>query len=147
MSFAPHDPQRGFRPQAEINVTPLVDVMLVLLIIFMVTAPLLAAGMKVDLPQSRAAQPMNPKEPIVVIIGKDGGVALGGETVARADLAARVKLQIGDDASRVVHLKGDRQAAFGDVVAVMDDLASQGVAHLAILTNKTRATPEARAAK
>ena len=57
--------------------------MLVLLIVFMVTAPLLAAGMKVDLPQAKAAQPLNPKQPIVVIVGKDGKLVLGGETVER----------------------------------------------------------------
>ena len=118
--------------------------MLVLLVIFMVTAPLLAAGVKVDLPQAKAAQPVDPKEPIVVVIGKDGAVALGGKSVERADLAARVKLQIGDDTARFVHLKGDRQAAFGDVVAVMDDLASQGVVHLAIMTDKIRSSPPDR---
>ncbi len=138
----------GFRPQADINVTPLVDVMLVLLIIFMVTAPLMSAGVKVDLPQAKASQQLNPKEPIVVIIGKDGQVALGGETVDRADIAARVKLEIGDDAERIVHLKGDKDAPFGEIVAVMDDLASQGIVRLAILTDRKHAAqPDAAAAR
>ncbi len=65
-----------YQPLADINVTPLVDVMLVLLIIFMVTAPLLAKGIKVNLPQAKAAQPINPKEPIVVAVSKDGKMAL-----------------------------------------------------------------------
>ncbi len=70
-----------YQPQADINVTPLVDVMLVQLIIFMVTAPLLATGVKVELPQARAAQPLNPKEPVVVTVGKDGKVFLGPDEI------------------------------------------------------------------
>ena len=74
------------RPLADINITPLVDVMLVLLIVFMVTAPMLATGLKVDLPQAKASQPVNPKEPIVVSVTSDGGIAIGTETVALNDL-------------------------------------------------------------
>ncbi len=132
-----------FRPQAEINVTPFVDVMLVLLIIFMVTAPLLATGVKVDLPQAKAAKPLDPKEPVVVAIDRDGHVALGAEQVERADLVARVKLALGDDLGRTVHLRGDKDAAFGQVVSVMDELAHNGVVHLAIVTDPgSRAAPE-----
>ncbi len=90
--------------------TPLVDVMLVLLIIFMVTAPLLAAGMKVDLPQAKAAQPLEPQ-------GADRrGGRQGRQAGARrrtdrpADLVQLVKLKMGDDSSRVVHLRGDKEA-------------------------------------
>jgi len=128
----------AFRPQPDINVTPLVDVMLVLLIIFMVTAPLLAAGVKVELPQASASQPLNPKEPVVVVIGKDGAISLGGETIDARDLGQRVKLLIGDDAGRVVHLRGDKDVPFGAVVNAMDDLTSQGVVHLAIVTDRKR---------
>ncbi len=123
-----------FRPQADINVTPLVDVMLVLLIIFMVTAPLLAAGMKVQLPQANAAHPLNPREPIVIAVGKNGRLAVGAEAVEPADLAQMVKLKLGDDFSRVVHVRGDRDAPYGQVVAVLDQLASNGITHIAIVT-------------
>ena len=75
-----------YQPLADINVTPLVDVMLVLLIIFMVTAPLLAKGVKVNLPQASAAQPLNQKDPIVVRVGKDGKVSLGGDNVTMETL-------------------------------------------------------------
>jgi biopolymer transport protein ExbD/biopolymer transport protein TolR len=140
MSFSISGPGRpgAFRPQADINVTPLVDVMLVLLIIFMVTAPLLAAGMKVDLPQARAARPLDPKEPVVIVIGKDGKIALGAEAIDPSDLVQRVKLKIGDDLNRVVHLRGDRDAAYGQIVSVMDDLATHGITHIAILTGNGR---------
>ncbi len=79
-----------YQPQADINVTPLVDVMLVLLIIFMVTAPLLAAGVKVDLPQANAARPLDPKEPVVVTVGKDGKLSLGTEEISPERLVEAV---------------------------------------------------------
>ncbi len=129
------------RPQADINVTPLVDVMLVLLIIFMVTAPLLAAGIKVDLPQARAAQPLNPKEPIVVAIGKDGKVALGGDNIDPADLVQLLRDRMDGDSSRIVHLRGDKEVAYGQVVAVMDQLATHGITHIAMVTDSARMTP------
>jgi biopolymer transport protein ExbD/biopolymer transport protein TolR len=137
MAFSPTDPPGRpgfFRPQADINVTPMVDVMLVLLIIFMVTAPLLAAGVKVELPQARAARPLDPKEPIVVAVGKDGKLALGAEAIDAADLVQLVKLKMGDDPSRVVHLRGDKDAAYGQMVAVLDQLATNGITHIAIVT-------------
>jgi biopolymer transport protein ExbD/biopolymer transport protein TolR len=143
MAFSGQGPQRpGFhRAQADINVTPMVDVMLVLLIIFMVTAPLLAAGMKVDLPQAKAAQPLNPKEPIVVIIDKNGKVALGADPVEAGDLVALIRAKMGDDPGRVVHLRGDKEAAYGQVVAVMDELASHGITHIAMVTDSATKTP------
>jgi biopolymer transport protein TolR len=123
-----------FRPQSDINVTPLVDVMLVLLIIFMITAPLLTAGVKVQLPQAQAARPLNPKEPVVVVVGRDGKIAVGDTPVELADLAQLVKLKIGDDRERVVHLRGDKDAAYGQMVAALDQLATNGVTHIAIVT-------------
>jgi biopolymer transport protein ExbD/biopolymer transport protein TolR len=140
MAFSPSEPNRpGFyRPQADINVTPLVDVMLVLLIIFMITAPLLTAGMKVQLPQAQAARPLNPKEPVVVVVGRDGGLAVGAETVSSADLVQLVKLKLGDDAGRVVHLRGDKDVPYGQMVAVLDQLATNGITHIAIVTDAGR---------
>jgi biopolymer transport protein ExbD/biopolymer transport protein TolR len=123
-----------YRPLAEINVTPLVDVMLVLLIIFMVTAPLLTPGVKVDLPKAASAKALNPKAPLVVSVGKDGALAFGADPVTLDSLAAAVKAKLGDDPSQVVHIRGDRDAAFGDVVRAMDRLALAGVTHLAIVT-------------
>ena len=125
-------------PVADINVTPMVDVMLVLLIIFMVTAPLLTAGMKVQLPQAQAARPLNPKEPVVVVVGKDGKLAVGDQAVELADLAQLVKLKLGDDSERVVHLRGDKEAAYGQMVAALDELATHGITHIAIVTDSGR---------
>jgi biopolymer transport protein ExbD/biopolymer transport protein TolR len=136
-----------YQPQAEINVTPLVDVMLVLLIVFMVTAPLLAAGVKVELPQAKAAQPLDPKEPVVVTVGKDGRLSLGTEEISPDRLVEAVEGRLGEDRARVVRLRGDKDAAYGDVVAVMDRLATNGVTHIAIVTGpKSRdKAPESKA--
>jgi biopolymer transport protein TolR len=140
MAFSPYSPGRpgGFRPQSDINVTPLVDVMLVLLIIFMVTAPLLTAGLKVQLPQAQAARPLNPKEPVVVTVSRDGKITVGDEPVELADLAQLVKLKLGEDHDRVVHLRGDKEAAYGKLVAALDQLANNGVTHIAIVTDAVR---------
>jgi biopolymer transport protein TolR len=122
------------QPLAEINVTPLVDVMLVLLIVFMITAPLLAAGLRVDLPQARNALPQNPKEPVVITIGKDGALTLGGDAVPRDQLAGAIKARLAG-ADRPIHLRGDREAAYGEIVAVMDHLAANGLTKVALLAN------------
>jgi biopolymer transport protein ExbD/biopolymer transport protein TolR len=124
-----------YQPLADINVTPLVDVMLVLLIIFMVTAPLLAKGVKVNLPQAKAAQPINQKDPIVIAVGKDGKVSLGNDEVKIDSIADAVRSVLGEDISRVVHVRGDKEASYGDVVAVMDRLAANGITHISILTD------------
>ena len=72
-----------YQPLAEINVTPVVDVMLVLLIIFMVTAPMLATGIKVNLPSAKTAQPLENKQPVVVVVAKDGAVSVGKDPVSQ----------------------------------------------------------------
>ncbi len=134
-----------YQPLADINVTPLVDVMLVLLIIFMVTAPLLAKGVKVNLPQASAAQPLNQKDPIVVSVGKGGKLSLGSDDVSPDALVDGIKAMMGGDNGRVVHVRGDTEANYGEVVAVMDRLASHGITHIAIMTNsRSKTGPAAR---
>ena len=139
MAMTPRKLGEGlYQPLAEINVTPLVDVMLVLLIIFMVTAPMLAAGIKVNLPSARTAQPLESKEPVVVVVAKDGAVSVGKDPVTRDELAATVKAKLGDS-NGVVQLRGDRDAAYGDVVSIMDDLAANGITRIAIVSGPRRA--------
>jgi biopolymer transport protein TolR len=123
-----------YRQLAEINVTPLVDVMLVLLIIFMVTAPMLATGMKVDLPQAKQAAPLNSSEPIVVTLGKDGQISLGPDAVDKGALIEAIRAKMGGDDSRVIHVRSDKEVPFGDVVAVLDLLAANGLTKIAIVT-------------
>src|SRR4051794_30524162 len=96
-----------YTPLAEINVTPLVDVMLVLLIIFMVTAPLLTPGVKVDLPKAASAKSLSPKAPLIVSVARDGHVAFGAEEVSLDALGPAVRAKLGDDPAQVVHIRGD----------------------------------------
>ena len=134
-----------YQPLAEINVTPLVDVMLVLLIIFMVTAPMLATGTKVNLPSARTAQSLESKDPVVVVVARDGAVSVGKDSVSRDQLAATVRAKLGGS-NGVVQLRGDKEAAYGDVVSVMDDLAANGVTRIAIVSSGRRAAAPAEPA-
>lgn len=133
---------RRHRPLADINVTPLVDVMLVLLVVFMITAPMLAAGLKVDLPRASAARPLPPAEPIVVSVTRDGGVAVGQDIVGRDALVEAVRARTQGDDARAIHVRGDREAAYGEVVGVIDLLAAGGFSRIA-LVSQTRSAPTA----
>jgi biopolymer transport protein ExbD len=138
MAIEPRKVGEGhYQPLAEINVTPLVDVMLVLLIIFMVTAPMLVSGIKVNLPRARTAQPLEAKDPVVVVVARDGAVTVGKDPVSRDNLAAKVKGKLGDSGG-AVELRGDKEAAYGDVVSVMDELAANGVTRIAIVSSGRR---------
>lgn len=130
---SPHEENAVYTPLAEMNVTPFIDVMLVLLIIFMVTAPMLAKGMNVDLPKAAIAQPLNPKVPLVVSLDGEKRLFLGQEEVTRETLVARIKAELGEPA-RVVHVRGDKSANYGDIVAVLDELAAGGIAKLSLVT-------------
>ena len=130
-----------YRPLSDINVTPLVDVMLVLLIIFMVTAPLLTAGMKVTLPNAKSAQPLNPKEPIVVAISREGKLALGSDEVEPDQLVQLLNVRLRADPLQTVHMRGDKDASYGQVVQVMDLLVSNGITRLAMVTDRRPSQP------
>ena len=131
-----------YQPLADINVTPLVDVMLVLLIIFMVTAPLLTPGVKVDLPKAASAKPLNPKAPLIVSVARDGALAFGADAVTLDALGPAVTAKLADDPTQVVHIRGDKEAPFGEVVQAMDRLRLAGVEHIAIVTAPGAKTPE-----
>jgi len=108
--------------------------MLVLLIIFMVTAPMLTAGLHVNLPKAKAAQKLDPKPPVVLTYGKDGRVELDGQSYGLEQIVEAVEAKLGDDRTQPIHLRADRESAYGDVVALMDALAAHGLIRLALLT-------------
>jgi biopolymer transport protein TolR len=141
MSFTPRRGGGLYEPLADINVTPFVDVMLVLLIVFMVTAPMLAAGMRVDLPQAKAAQPLDPKEPVIVTVARDAKLYVGRDEVARTELVAAVREKLAGDTNRPIYVRGDREVAYGEVVSLMDQLALNGLAKISLVANATGATP------
>lgn len=131
---------RKRRLKAEINVVPYIDVMLVLLVIFMVTAPLLAQGVKVDLPQTASA-PIEPeqKEPLVVTVNAQGDYYLSvGEghdkPIDAATLQARVGAVLRNQPTTPVLVRGDRSANYGQVVAVMSLLQGAGAPSVGLVT-------------
>ncbi|HEV2569843.1 protein TolR [Sphingomonas sp.] len=124
---------RARAPMAEINVTPLVDVMLVLLIIFMVTAPLLTAGVPVNLPQSKAGALKQDKEPVTLSIEKTGEVYLGEERIEPEQLGARLERIAADDPSQVF-LRADRSLVYGRVMAVLGELNRAGLNKVALVS-------------
>ena len=120
---------------AEINVTPLVDVMLVLLIIFMVTAPLLVAGVPVDLPAARAAAlAQKPDKPIAVSLDAAGGVFIGDEAVAEDALTDRLAALHSAQPEARVLVRADRVLAYGRVLEVMGEIAASGFVHVALVS-------------
>jgi biopolymer transport protein ExbD len=106
----------NYQPLAQINVTPMVDVMLVLLVIFMVAAPLLSVGVPLDLPKSKAAAITHPKKPIILSLTKDDEIFLGDDKVASGDLEARLTALAAEDPSRIVYVRGDRTVTYADLM-------------------------------
>ena len=128
---------------AEINVTPLVDVMLVLLIIFMVTAPLLSAGVPVDLPDSRAkALPQEPKQ-VTIAMTAEGKTYLDDAEIAPGELADRLAgiAPGGDGKPPLVTLRADKALAYGQVMAVMGELNRAGFNAISLVTNGSVQAP------
>lgn len=135
---------RGARaPMAEINVTPLVDVMLVLLIIFMVTAPLLKAGVPVELPESRAKALDEDKAQVTISIVRDGTVYLDRDAVAPGELADRLAaIEPGPDGKLpLVTLRGDKALDYDRVMGVMGELNRAGFTSISLVTTAAGAEP------
>ena len=129
--------------KSEINVVPYIDVMLVLLIIFMVTAPLLNVGVDVNLPQTNAKALDSKKDPVVVQVDKDGNLALMHEgfdrprAVSREQLLNMVQGFKSADADLVVYVAGDRDARYAEVLDVMADLQGVGIARVGLMGDQT----------
>src|SRR5947209_16343680 len=128
---------------ADINVTPLVDVMLVLLIIFMIAAPMLHQGVEVALPKAHAQNlPLRVQDPLVVSIDRNGRVYLRESAVETEELVARVKAQISARGDDTVFLKGDRDVPYGKVIEVLDLLHQGGIVHVGMVTDRDRGKRE-----
>src|SRR5438477_4951697 len=122
-----------YQPLAEINVTPMVDVMLVLLVIFMVTAPLLTVGVPLELPKSSAAELTQPKAPVVLSLDRDGGTFIGSEKIEEGDLKSRLAALAADDAARIVYVRGDKTISYERLMDALGIVNSAGFTTVSLL--------------
>jgi len=134
MAFSMNSPRKT--AMSEINVTPLVDVMLVLLIIFMVTAPMMQEGVTVELPQAKGNSLAKEQEtaPIVIAVSDKGNIYVDEAPVSEAGLPEKILEATKDRASKEVYLRADKSVPYGTVVRIMGALKSAGVANLGMIT-------------
>src|SRR5437868_11451144 len=133
--------EEGKKVNSNINVTPMVDVMLVLLIIFMVITPMLNNKVNVDLPKANAAVIMdnaNKEDAVTVAVTRDGSTYLGGDKVNPDDLATKIsaKLQNKPEGEKQVYMRADIRANYGKVMDVVDQVRAAGVSQLGLLTER-----------
>jgi biopolymer transport protein TolR len=139
--MAAHVQRRGggkrgrIRPMAEINVTPFVDVMLVLLIVFMVTAPLLTVGVPVDLPKTKAQALGQDREPLSVSIKRDGRIYLQNAPVAEDDLVPKLQAISSNGYDQRIFVRGDQAVDYGRVMQVMAMISAAGFTHIGLVTD------------
>ncbi len=138
-------PGRIYRPMSEINVTPFVDVMLVLLVIFMVTAPLLTVGVPVDLPKTQAASISKPDEPLIVTVTAEGKVYLQETEMTDTQLVDKLKAMSADKAEQRLYVRGDKSVAYGRVMEVMGQLAGAGFTKVALIAESADVPPPGKA--
>ncbi len=134
---------------SDINVTPLVDVMLVLLIIFMVITPMLQKGVSVDMARvnnPRLMQAADKEDATVLAITRDGKIYLGADTITMDKITGNVKDRVADKLDKTVYIKSDARAKYGDVVSVVDAVRAAGVDTIGLLAEKVQTRGSAAAA-
>ena len=130
--------RRTFRPMSEINVTPFVDVMLVLLVVFMVTAPLLTVAVPIDLPKTEAHSVAADKEPLVVSINSEGKVYLQESPTDLDDLVAKLKAITGANPDARIFVRGDKSVSYGRIMEVMGTVSAAGFSKVALVAELPR---------
>jgi biopolymer transport protein TolR len=126
--------RRNLALKPDINITPFVDVMLVLLIIFMVSAPLLTVGVSVDLPQSAAAPMKKQEEPIVVTLAAKGQIFLGETKLDEPGLLAKLSAIAANKDDSVIYVRADKNLSYGQVMRIMGLISGAGYAKVALVT-------------
>ncbi len=137
----------SYRPLSEINVTPFVDVMLVLLIVFMVTAPLLTVGVPVDLPKVKAKSIAESEEPLVITVNAEGAVFIQDTEVAIENLVPRLKAITENKADTRIYLRGDKDINYGRVMEVMGTVNIAGFTRVALITELPKGQHRKKKAK
>jgi biopolymer transport protein TolR len=133
-----------YQPMATINVTPLVDVMLVLLVVFMVTAPLLTVGVPVDLPQTQAPAINEPKEPTVISVTKDGAIYIQETAIPIDSLVDRLQAITGSNPDAILYVRGDKDINYGRVLEVMSLISSAGFRKVSLVAETPKGGPAPR---
>ncbi len=136
-----------YQPMSEINVTPFVDVMLVLLVVFMVTAPLLTVGVEVDLPKIKAQPMTQAEEPLVITIDAEGIVYIQDTTVELEKLVPRLVAITQNKPDTRIYVRGDRSVEYGRVMEVMGRVNNAGFTRVALVTEMPSPDDKARAGK
>lgn len=144
MAFSMNKQSRA--PMADINVTPLVDVMLVLLIIFMVTAPMLQEGVSVELPQAKGAplDKVQQNDEIIISVSGNGEIYVNEKKTTESQLAELILQSLKDRPSREVFLRADKAVQYGTVVRIMGNLKTAGVSNLGMITTPQEDSAGAR---
>ena len=122
-----------YQPLAEINVTPMVDVMLVLLVIFMVTAPLLTVGVPLDLPKTQAAAITDRKPPVILSLNRIGEVFIGDERIDPGNLAERLSGLAAEDPTRIVYVRGDQTISYAKLMEALGMVNRAGFAKVSLI--------------
>jgi biopolymer transport protein TolR len=130
--------RRAARPVADINITPFVDVMLVLLVVFMVTAPMMTVAVPVDLPKTQAKTVSQDKEPLVVSIDDKGRIFLQDRAMKLEELVPKLKAITGANAEARIFVRGDRELAYGRIMEVMGTISSAGFTKVALVAELPR---------
>ena len=119
---------------SQINVTPLVDVMLVLLVIFMVTAPIIQQGVQVNLPQTKASAIAGSEEPLIVTVAKDGKISLNDNVIGLADLGTKLTAIRKLQADKQVYLRADQDVRYGTVMKTIAEIKQAGIEKLGMVS-------------
>ena len=135
MAFGGLSENRSSRPVAEINMIPLIDVMLVLLVIFMVTAPLLTHAVKVNLPKASSTVNVSQRDSIHLSIDREGRVFWNGEAVVESDWRARMRQAADQDPQPELHINADGDIAYRRVMEVMSDAARAGLTRIGFVSD------------
>ena len=123
-----------YHPMAEINVTPMVDIMLVLLIIFMVTSPMLVAGVTVDLPETSAAAVSGQDEPLSITIDSKGAVYIQDTKIKKSDLVDKLQAITGQKRETRIFVRGDKSIDYGKVMEIVGAINAAGFTKVALIT-------------